>query len=272
MRVHAEPVKLWNLATDLNNISKQVQERLDYWNRRLEARVTQLEDKERKLKRRIEEIEDHVELRTDIQARQMISNYEAELLKACQLFRELDKFMGDSQEGCLKFKKAYARESGKATAKIRKYITYLEKIEEGFSYQQYSADKTQGAFAGQYVRNGQIGYYAFTFRGVRFYVNDANIDYDAVDEKGKTSLQRMKEGIAPLGKDGKSINLHHVLQRERGPILELPQTIHQKNHVKLHINTHDIPSGINRDTFKALKAAYWQRRADFILMDRHGDR
>ena len=41
-----------------------------------------------------------------------------------------------------------------------------------------------------------------------------DIDFNYYDsEKGMTNLQRMMEGYAPIGKDGKPIELHHVLQK-----------------------------------------------------------
>ena len=32
----------------------------------------------------------------------------------------------------------------------------------------------------------------------------------------------------------------------------------------LHINTSDIPSGINRSSFQMLRSAYWKRRAQTL--------
>lgn len=43
--------------------------------------------------------------------------------------------------------------------------------------------------------------------------------------------------------------------------MELPVSVHNAGHKQLHINTSDIPSGINRSAFNVLKSAYWKRRA-----------
>ncbi|MEC2077048.1 HNH/ENDO VII family nuclease [Metabacillus fastidiosus] len=53
-------------------------------------------------------------------------------------------------------------------------------------------------------------------------------------DKGLTNLERAQMGWPPLGKDGKAINLHHILQQEPGPMVEIHQTVHQKNYRILH--------------------------------------
>ena len=83
-------------------------------------------------------------------------------------------------------------------------------------------------------------------------------------DKGKvitgTNIDRMASGRAPIGKDGKSINLHHMTQSQTGPIAEVTQTFHQKNSAVIHINPNTVPSGINRAEFDKWKSQYWQQR------------
>ncbi|UFJ43393.1 HNH/ENDO VII family nuclease [Brevibacillus humidisoli] len=75
----------------------------------------------------------------------------------------------------------------------------------------------------------------------------------------------MKQGLAPIGPDGKSINLHHTIQTNDSPIAEVTQTFHKDNHSIIHINPNTIPSGINRAEFDKWRKAYWKNRAnDFI--------
>ncbi|MEK4130762.1 T7SS effector LXG polymorphic toxin [Solibacillus sp. FSL W8-0474] len=72
------------------------------------------------------------------------------------------------------------------------------------------------------------------YQGRRVYQRN-DIDWNMVDpDKGLTNLERAQMGWAPLGKDGKAINLHHILQQEPGPMLEIHQTVHQKNYRILH--------------------------------------
>ncbi|MHB2079456.1 MULTISPECIES: HNH/ENDO VII family nuclease [unclassified Pseudomonas] len=74
----------------------------------------------------------------------------------------------------------------------------------------------------------------------------------------------MASGRAPIGVDGKSVNLHHMTQTQSGPIAEMTQSFHQANSATIHINPNAIPSGIDRAAFDRWKVQYWkQRSADF---------
>ena len=99
------------------------------------------------------------------------------------------------------------------------------------------------------------------FKGNKVYQRDDLIDPHFIDEKGLTNLQRMTAGRAPIGVDGKSIELHHMLQTNEGAIAELTQTFHQQYKSVIHINTTDIPSGINRVKFDYWRQRYWIQRA-----------
>lgn len=61
--------------------------------------------------------------------------------------------------------------------------------------------------------------------------------------------------------DGKSVNLHHMVQSNDSAIAEMTQTFHQQNSAVIHINPNTIPSGIDRYAFDAWKARYWKDRA-----------
>lgn len=101
--------------------------------------------------------------------------------------------------------------------------------------------------------------------GSRVYQRTDLIDPARVDALGRTNVQRMQSGLAPLGPDGKSMNLHHMLQTANGPLAEMTQTFHKTNHRIIHINPNTIPSGINRPVFDAWRGDYWKIRAtDFI--------
>ncbi|RNB50518.1 hypothetical protein EDM57_22760 [Brevibacillus gelatini] len=72
------------------------------------------------------------------------------------------------------------------------------------------------------------------FQGRKVYQRN-DIDWNMVDpDTGLTNLERMQMGWAPVGKDGKKISLHHILQVEPGPMVEILQTVHQKNYKVLH--------------------------------------
>jgi uncharacterized protein YukE len=100
------------------------------------------------------------------------------------------------------------------------------------------------------------------FDGHRVYQRDDLIDPGRVDPKGRTNMERMERGLAPLGPDGKPVNLHHTTQRDDGALAEVSQTFHSKNHGVIHINPNTIPSGIDRRAFDDLRERYWMHRAD----------
>ena len=83
-----------------------------------------------------------------------------------------------------------------------------------------------------------------------------------VDKQGRTNVQRMEQGLAPIGKDGKSVNIHHIDQTNYGPVIEITATEHQKNYSKLHANRGKLPSQINRNEFNAWRINYWVWRSE----------
>ncbi|MBC1250596.1 hypothetical protein HB801_12125, partial [Listeria welshimeri] len=99
------------------------------------------------------------------------------------------------------------------------------------------------------------------FKGTKVYQRDNIIDINKVDIKGRTNLQRMEKGLAPLGSDGNPINLHHMTQREISSIAEVEQSFHQINSKTIHINPNSIPTGIDRKAFNKWRSDYWKERA-----------
>ena len=84
-------------------------------------------------------------------------------------------------------------------------------------------------------------------------------DSKAKDALGRTNIDRMKQGLAPIGKDGKPIELHHLKQQNNGKIVELLNTEH-KNHSKI-LHRYTDKSEINRNEFNKWKKQYWKERA-----------
>lgn len=99
------------------------------------------------------------------------------------------------------------------------------------------------------------------FEGNRVFQRDDLIDPRKVDKDGLTNLERMKRGKAPIGPDGRPIQLHHMTQRHNGPIAEITESMHKKHFGVLHINRGEIPSGINRRAFDKWRKKYWRQRA-----------
>ncbi|WP_300385472.1 HNH/ENDO VII family nuclease, partial [Clostridium sp.] len=99
-------------------------------------------------------------------------------------------------------------------------------------------------------------------KGTKVYQRNDIIDPSKADKMGRTNIERMEQGLAPLGSDGKSVNLHHMTQTNDSAIAEVTQTFHQQNKRVIHINPNTIPSGIDRNTFNSWRKSYWKNRAN----------
>ena len=96
---------------------------------------------------------------------------------------------------------------------------------------------------------------------IDFFEDNSIFDPNFVDRQGRTNIQRMEQGLAPIGTDGKSINIHHIDQTNNGPVMEIMATEHQQNYSKLHTNIGQAPSQINRSEFNSWRRGYWEWRS-----------
>ena len=103
------------------------------------------------------------------------------------------------------------------------------------------------------------------FEGVVVHQRDSFIDpkYISPNPKhgGKSNFQRMQEGLAPIGPDGKPMELHHVLQTPDGPLVEITKQLHTKYKKQLHINPDSWGSAIDRSKHAKFRSEYWKERA-----------
>ena len=90
-----------------------------------------------------------------------------------------------------------------------------------------------------------------------------DIDYEEKDIFGRTNLERMEQGLAPLC-EGKPIELHHIGQRMDSPLAELKVEEHRGagNDGILHDKT--IKSMIDRVEFNSEKIEHWKTRAEEV--------
>ncbi|MCW9733540.1 HNH/ENDO VII family nuclease [Avibacterium sp. 20-15] len=99
----------------------------------------------------------------------------------------------------------------------------------------------------------------------KFVLCKEDIDLNQKDELGRTNLGRMQQGLAPLDKGGKPIELHHIGQNQNSPLAELTSREHRGpgNHTILH----DVKkeSEIDRESFKKEKEEHWKERAAEII-------
>lgn len=79
------------------------------------------------------------------------------------------------------------------------------------------------------------------------------------DALGRTNKERMEDGLAPIGTDNKSIELHHLKQKDNGVMIELTNKEHNENSKVLH--KYRSQSEINRTEFNIWKRKYWKERA-----------
>ena len=62
-----------------------------------------------------------------------------------------------------------------------------------------------------------------------------DIDFEYVNpDTGVSNLELMRAGNAPIGNDGLPVQLHHVLQKESGPMVEIRETTHEEYARALH--------------------------------------
>lgn len=91
-----------------------------------------------------------------------------------------------------------------------------------------------------------------------------DIDYDMKDIFGRTNLERMNLGLAPLDNDQKPVELHHIGQKQDSPLAELSRDEHRGkgNDNVLHNKLKE--SEINREDFNMERQDHWKARADQI--------
>ncbi|TKI71894.1 hypothetical protein FC756_03615 [Lysinibacillus mangiferihumi] len=90
-----------------------------------------------------------------------------------------------------------------------------------------------------------------------------DIDYSAKDQFGRTNLERMEQGLAPLV-DGQPVELHHVGQEMDSPLAELTRGEHRGEGNFSVLHEAGKESTINRNVFNAEKEAHWKARAEEI--------
>ena len=101
----------------------------------------------------------------------------------------------------------------------------------------------------------------------RLILKDNSINPDLTDAMGRTNLERMEKGLAPLDEKGESYNLHHVGQKNDSPLAELKNGTHKSEYSTLH-DTSIKESAIDREGFDKERANHWKARAEEIKQER----
>ena len=128
--------------------------------------------------------------------------------------------------------KAYAREID--TGAVNKDAKALLDESGQGNATKADRDKRKGVETGPKIGKWR----AKDFNGRRVYQRNDLIDPNRIDKNtGLTNRDLMRERYAPIGSDGKPINLHHVTQNEPGPMAELLQTTHKENQTPFQSRT-----------------------------------
>lgn len=90
-----------------------------------------------------------------------------------------------------------------------------------------------------------------------------NIDYDQKDAWGQTNRERMEKGLAPLDKNGRPFELHHVGQKESSPLAELTFEEHRcnGNDIILHDKNKQTEVHGEGNTWDRERRDHWVSRA-----------
>lgn len=89
-----------------------------------------------------------------------------------------------------------------------------------------------------------------------------DIDWNQKDAMGRTNKERAEQGLSPINKDGKVIELHHIGQHADSPLAELTPEEHRGkgNDTILHDKTKE--SEIDRQAFAGERSTHWEARAN----------
>lgn len=89
-----------------------------------------------------------------------------------------------------------------------------------------------------------------------------DIDLTRVDTKGRTNLERMKQGLAPQDSNGVSYELHHVGQKKDGTLAIMSQVEHDNPAIHGFLQkTEAHAAGTNWD---AERQAFWKAFAELV--------
>lgn len=133
-------------------------------------------------------------------------------------------------------------------AKIKEEAGWSDEIIDAIgSWDEYQIYKNAG------LQEAEIG-------GKKCLISD-NIDWEQKDAMGRTNRERAEQGLSPINKDGKVIELHHIGQHADSPLAELTPEEHRGkvNDTILHDKTKE--SEIDRPAFAGERRDHWAARA-----------
>ena len=92
----------------------------------------------------------------------------------------------------------------------------------------------------------------------------SDIDMNQKDKDGISNAERIKRELAPLGNDGKPVNLHHIGQHKDSPLAELTDTEHKNNYSILHSKEGPTEVHDEGNTWNSERNHHWKARFNNI--------
>ena len=134
-------------------------------------------------------------------------------------------------------------------AQIQKETGYpLDVIKEFHTMDEYKA------FRGAGLKSTTVG--------GRSALVKTDIDLSRIDSKGRTNLERMQQGLAPLDSKGNSYELHHVGQKKDGTLAILTNTEHNNSNIHGFLERTEAHGPGN--TWDAERNAFWKAFAAMV--------
>jgi hypothetical protein len=151
---------------------------------------------------------------------------------------------------------------------IKNEVAEKEKIAEKSNYSNEVNEKIRSVEELEVYQNEGLVESTVNDRTV---LKDTSINPDLIDEKGRTNLERMEKGLAPIDENGKPYNLHHIGQNADTPLAELKDGVHKKNDAILHdkskpTEVHGENSSVNWDKERS---EHWKARAEEIKAEQN---
>lgn len=152
-------------------------------------------------------------------------------------------------------------------SKIKKEVDSKQEIEDKSNYSKEVNDKIRTSEELKVYKDEELEEGIVNDRTV---LKDNSIDPDLVDAKGRTNLERMEKGLAPLDENGRPYNLHHIGQNSDSPLAELKDGVHKSKDSILHDKSkpsevHGSNSSVNWDKERC---EHWKARAEEIKIER----
>lgn len=89
-----------------------------------------------------------------------------------------------------------------------------------------------------------------------------DIDWAQKDAMGRTNRERAEQGLSPINKDGKVIELHHIGQHSDSPLAELTTEEHRGKGNDTILHNKIKESEINRQEFAKERNHHWEARTN----------